>query len=549
MFIIAIEIIIAVIAVLACVFIYRERGVNRVDTIVNLLQQSCIPWCVVSLEEKIWRQPKLLCSDEFSKIFGEKFVFIEDIVNALENAGNSQIQEGIQRALQTVEQVITNINYKENTYEVSISAIKVSSQNKTSISENMLNGGVLLIFKNITEETKRKRTYSSAIEQINDLLNVLNALPVPVWTRQFDGTISFCNIAYAKLLETQQYQVISQQLELIDGSHSTVTKNLYKNVLSMKKLQTIDVQKNCKGNTKIFRMYENLVTTDDQTASKYTSVGLAIDISERTQEYQCIKDKLQLYQSILNVVDSHFCVVSKDSRIVAYSHTFESMLGINLSNKDTHVDEVLEQLREQEKLPGDIDFWQLKDLCTQWISHKNIPFNKMWHMPLGAVLNIFVEKCSENNIIISIKDITHVLNMESRYKSLYAMWNVVVDQSKDAILIIEKNHKIQMCSACTESMLCTNVQTGSSIKEFLTTFAQKYSLYIWQTNLENTIELRNPYSTVVAVAKNVLLCEYLPLPSGWHMLRFSLCPNQSESRINTLFDEIQQKNEKCLKVS
>jgi transcriptional regulator with PAS, ATPase and Fis domain len=596
-FIIATVIIIAVITVSACVMIHR-KGIIREDNIANLLKKSCIPWGIIPLE-KIgqFQKQKFLCSDEFAKIFGEKMIFTEDFVSALEATGNLQVQTGIQNALKNGTQTICDINIKENHYEIVVSLVhdlltkntsntsvrhfskpsksgflKKDTERKSGeysnerehssslthpkadiedfrrmpIDETTLSGGVLLILKNTTEEAKRKLEYSNAIEQINDLLDILNALPFPVWTRQHDGTISFCNVSYAKLLETQPHQVISKQLELIDGPNSMGAKKLHKNVLSMKKLQTIDANKNCKESTKIFRICEDLVHAKYKVTDKHIIVGVATDISTNTREDQCVKDELQLYKNILYAIDSHFCVVNRNSKVVAYSRSFENMLGVDLFNKDIHVGEILEQLREREKLPGDIDFWQLKDLCKQWVEHRNIPFNEMRHMPFGSLFHIFVEKCSEQNVIISIKDITHVLNVESRYKSLYAMWKVVVDQSKDAVLIMEKNHRIQMCSACTESILCTNVSAGLSIKEFLKDFAQKYSLHIWQTNLEDTIELRNPYSTVISIAENVLLCEYLPLPSGWHMLRFSQYPTNSD--VNTLFDKKRQE-EQCLKIS
>jgi PAS domain-containing protein len=524
MFFITILSLAAIGTIVACLIAFRPRQQEDYTTV--MLQNMGIPWCVLPLDASGQIQKKcFVCSNEFARIVGSKLPSWGGIASALGADRDSPFQAGMRKLLKTKEPVTVRVVVNDRTHEVS--ATLYVSQERQS---------VLLTLHDVTEAYKVKERYDEALDKINDLLGILNALPFPIWTRKNNGNITFCNVAYAKILETQPYQVLSHQWELIDGPNAKDAKSLYKDVLQEKSAKAMAVKKKFKGKEREYRILEDVVAKIGPSNDEFAVVGSAIDTSEVVMSDRDI----DLYQNTLDIAEWSFCIVNRAAQVVLHNVAFEQTFGISLAREESFVDDVLNRLRGEEKLPGNMDFPTLKKLCTEWIAHEGLPFHEMWHMPSGAILNVSVTAYQNTHIMITLKDITQILNIESRYKSLQSVWNAVIDQSKDAVLIIGLDHRIQRCSACVASVLDKDASAliGLSVKEFLRMFASQHVLHIWQSNLEDAIELRNPHSVTITTQNHTLLCEYMPLPDGWHMLRFSVCPQ--ESHTNTLFGQYEE---------
>jgi PAS domain-containing protein len=535
----------SIVAVLVMVSLATFRPQPREDYTVSLLQDGNIPWCIIPLDASgLVERRCFLCSNEFANITGSRLPSWGAIVDIF-NSDKSNFKNGIQNLLDTGQPVAIRVVVRDKTYELKarISATQIREYGNKIVARN-----IILTLHDITETIKIKELYDDALEKIGNLLNVLNALPYPIWTRKNDGTLTFCNVAYAKLLETQPYQVLSRQWELIDGPNAKDAKFLHKEVLSNRNAKTIDVIKKLKGEERTFKIMEDVVTRVEPHDEEYAVVGTAIDTSEHIESAQA--QNMALCEDALNIADWPFCVVNRDAQVVLCNTAFEHLIGVSVSKNESFIHEVLERLRDEDKLPGDIDSSELKNLCAQWLEHKNLPYHEMWHMPSGSVLNVSVSAYRKDCIMLTLKDITQILNVESRYKSLQSVWNAVVDQSKDAVLIVGIDHRIQRCSVCVKDVLDVESSSviGLSIKEFLLRIARPHLLHIWKSSIEDAIELRNPHSVTISTPKNTLFCEYMPLPDGWHMLRFSVCPQEDQA--NTLFSDRENVvQESCRKIS
>jgi PAS domain-containing protein len=517
----------------------------REDYTVSLLQDGDISWCIIPLDASgLVEKKPFVCSGEFAKITGVRLPSWNAIVNAFDTEG-SNFKNGMQNLIKSGEPMSSCVVVHDKIYEINA---RISSARIRASGDHVVVRNILLTLHDVTEVKRARDRYDGSLEKINDLLNILNALPFPVWTRKIDGTLTFCNAAYAKLLETQPYQVLSYQWELIDGPSAKDAKHMYKEVLASRRGKSIEVKKKLKGEERSYRVLEDLVSKVEPYNDEFAIVGAALDSSERLEQVR--HQDAKLYEDTLNLAEWPFCVVNRDGQVVLRNTAFEQLIGVNVSSNESFIHDVLERLREEDKLPGDIDFSELKRLCLQWLERKDLPFHEMWHMSSGVVLNVSVAAYQEDCILLTLKDISQTLNVESRYKSLQSVCNAVVDQSRDAVLIIGVDHRIQRCSACVKDVLDMDSSSlgGLSVKDFLRTFIRQHVPQMWKSSLEDSIELRNPHAVTISTPKNMLLCEYMPLPDGWHMLRFSICPQ--EDRANTLFRDCENvRQEPCRKVS
>jgi hypothetical protein len=123
---------------------------------------------------------------------------------------------------------------------------------------------------------------------------------------------------------------------------------------------------------------------------------------------------------------------------------------------------------------------------------------------------------------VVFSDITNILTLESRYKSLSAVWKTYIDLSRDAVIVVGIDHRIQQVSD-SEGFLGVEPESlvGTSVSEFVAAFAKHNVLPSWNETIKLALELRNSRTLTINIAGKPVLSEYSPLPDGEHILRFS----------------------------
>ncbi|MDR3285421.1 MAG: PAS-domain containing protein [Holosporales bacterium] len=512
--------------------------------VLESLKKSEKPWCVISdltknENIKIFlskNNQNIVYSQGFYKII-EKYLESDDltfesIANVLESE-NSSFNKGLQHIMHFEGSFSYCVTLNEKNYLVEGSCVslpnieprkKVQQQNSEekisiilTISEysNYIN-----LEKRLLEEKKLTKFFHFLLDNIS----------IPIWTRDHQSKISFCNKAYASLFETSPTNVISKQWEIIA-----------KNKENQDELTNIDeITLKNKGT---FKIEEKVL--ENKWKEDFCIAGVALNVSKYKDTVTKVEQMLKDSYNILNRLNIPFVAISSDGTIQMWNNDFLQFFNIKndfLCEKVSYED-ILDNLVENHELPEYIDIGDIKKKFKDWLKNPNPNQVDMYHKPDGSILSIKAIKYdSKGKILIIFKDITQEINLEGKYKSLVSAYNEIILNSHEAILIIGIDHRIKQCSESIKTIL--NVEPkkiiGITIKDWLTTFSTEGQSKNWKEALIVAIELRNKKIEYIQISENeTMLCEYLPLPNGWHMLTFSKNINKNIGDVN-LFDDMKK---------
>lgn len=544
----------------AGLIVERERSRRLSEgAVLTLLQESVQPWCFLPLEEESFPLGSRqfsdggLCSKTFQSFLGEESPSWRVLMDTFQQSSSSPFLTAVQCVLQYGSPVVCSLTLSNRPYTLHLSLLKESTTPFPFLTLCKLpfHQGLLLTLVEASSTARTQAECAQATQQVRACLAVLNALPFPVWTRDHSGHLTFCNKAYAKELETQQHQVLSHQWELIDGPDAHSAQGLFRKALKNEAPQCLRVHKKAKGVAKTFDLTEaplpllpGCSTKEQRNAPlpppfdpTLAVVGSAVDLSLPLTELKAAQDSLSLYRAVLDKFDTPFCILDAKEHVVAWSKSAFPFCNETRPPTVTVLGDILEFLRERNQLPDYIDFSTLRQIGHDWCTHRNVPYHDVWYLPSGRALDLNVRACQDKTIIIA-RDVSQALDLERNYRVLRAVWDVSVEQTPDALLILGKDHRIQKCSQALESLLnlTRSDWIGRSIKDFLGALAQRENLQGWEKTIENAIELRKSHKMPVLMGGRLMTCVYMPLPDGSH--RLSIFPKEKKEEIGNVLTEL-----------
>jgi PAS domain-containing protein len=574
--------------------------------VLEILQKSDKAWCIIPLSEN-FDEHKFDdgAGEEDRQNITYSLGFLKIIERITENAApltltrlskvigdkNPSFYEGIKHIVRFGGGFSCDIVVAEKHYFVEGTIINTNQQDTASATLQHESGGILLTVSDRSALVSLNVDIQHLKQAESRLSLLLNSLPIPVWTKNSDGKIDFCNKAYAKLLETQPHHVVSRQWDLMncvteqpllpanneflpdnsaselprqrDTVHQRTTTEDPRNKPSenWKKGRVLEV---CLKNKETMLKVEELVLNsklaqkpdghlegaqkkhnlEGINAAAVNIICVATDISKYKNIIGQDKYWFKIYKHILDNMKIPFIVFDSNGIAKMHNRQFLQLFPLkpDFLGQNASYDDIIEHLYELRKLPEYIGADIIKSTFKNWIDGSVQLQSEMWHMPDGAVLNVQPSKCEFDGILIIIEDITQELGIEGKYKSLLSVYNEIVFRSRDAVLMIGTDHKIRQCSesVCSILNVDSNGIIGRPVKEWLDSFATQHNIQGWKESIITAIELRNrKFEYFQTNNEEFMASEYLPLPNGWHMLAFFNSSENSAEKIH-LFSDVKK---------
>ena len=194
-----------------------------------------------------------------------------------------------------------------------------------------------------------------AAEERQSLNALLDAVPRPVWRRDQDLRLSYCNAAFESAVGQSKSEVLKRSTELVGQAAAEAARALARKALESGEEQTMTSHVVADGERKLF-----LIT--ERTLPDGTLVGHARDLTE-VEEMQRKLDRHQNAQSaVLENLSVGISIYGPEMRLNFYNVAFARIWGIDESflTQNMHMTELMEHLRELRRLPEQIDFSEYK---------------------------------------------------------------------------------------------------------------------------------------------------------------------------------------------
>jgi PAS domain-containing protein len=279
--------------------------------------------------------------------------------------------------------IIVKSHDEQRTYKIS------ASQGRDRNNRDAYN---VLWLEDITEQSNAQTAFAAEAQQKDsDLTNMraaLNAIPRPMWMRDDQQKIIWCNETYAEFLNTTRDKVLKEQKEIAAQAlkKKTAAKekdellpgpSLAKAALVSGKTLDTNIHSVVKGARNLLRIME----------IPLTPLPLTIGIAYNNTREEELETDLKRYQSsnreLLGQLRTAIAIYSSDERLEFYNSAFAQLWDLDDQYLNTHprLGDIMEKLRQTRHLPEQADFRRFKQSWLDMFTGLIDPYEDMLHLP------------------------------------------------------------------------------------------------------------------------------------------------------------------------
>lgn len=276
----------------------------------------------------------------------------------------------------------------------------------------------------------------------HDLHSILNALPFPVWTRNEDLDLDWCNRSYARMVDDTPASVVADQKELpVTGARKDGSvRGLAQRALTKGGFQTDEQHIVLDGERRLFSLYETL------QGAQMRTVGCAQDITQ----VEDIRKELDRFQksnrSVLEQLHTAIAIFDADTKLEFYNAAYEQLWGLDGKwlNGKPRLSDILERLREQRKLPEQSDFRLFRQNWLKMFTSLMESHEEMQYLPDGKTLRMIVMPRPTGGLMVTFEDVTSRLELESSYNMLLSAQKETLDNLSEGIAVFGQDGLLKL---------------------------------------------------------------------------------------------------------
>jgi len=375
--------------------------------------------------------------------------------------------------------------------------------------------------------------------QSKHYLDILNALPIPIWTRDLEHKISWCN---------DHYKTISDNNEL------TITLNDDDGDIGALMEQTIHNNHRINTTGRIIvdgerRLMDVNIMPDN---SNRQTVQTLYDITEQEELRSQLNRYVSANAELLEQLSTAIAIFGADHKIEFYNHAFSDLWGLEGQWLDSHpvLGDILEKLREERKLPEQADFKSYKKTWLDMFTSLIAAHQDMMHLPDGKSVRLMVIPHPMGGLMMTFEDVTSRLELESSYNTLIAVQKETLDNLGEGVAVFGSEGRLQLYNPSYLKIWKLNPEDMDT-KPHITHLADKKKNFFktkstqWSDIrailINHVIDRSDKHEKIIRSDGSTLDCRAVSLPDGGVMVTYHDITDSSRMQ-----DVLEEKNQALL---
>lgn len=328
------------------------------------------------------------------------------------------------------------------------------SQGKDRAQNNVYN---VLWIEDITDQINAQNAFTEEAQKNEreraEMRMAMNVIPRPLWLRDQNQKIIWCNDTYADFLNTTREKVIADQKEIAAQTikkKAAVREKVKDGILpgpaqAIEAIRTgktveTDVHVVVKGARALLRIMEIPMAPIPLT------LGVAVNNTREEELNTELKRHQSSNRELLGQLRTAIAIFSADERLEFYNHAFSLLWGLeeHWLNTQPRLGDLLEKLRETRRLPEQTDFRRYKQGWLDMFTSLIDPHDEMLHLPDGSTLRMLVIPHSMGGLMMTFEDVTSRLQLESSYNTLIAVQKETLDNLAEAVAVYGGDGRLKL---------------------------------------------------------------------------------------------------------
>jgi signal transduction histidine kinase len=348
--------------------------------------------------------------------------------------------------------------------------------------------------------------------------NIINSSLNPIWQRDTDLNIVYCNLAFSEVAEETAESVLAVgDMELYKG-HRSLAKKAWETGKEQFERRHIVVG----GERRLYMIRELPIKGEGV-------IGYAMHISELEQAQEEIQRHVSALRDLLESSTSAMAIYGRDSKLKFYNFAFVNLWKMDESWLDTEPSygEVLEVMREKRKLPEQANFKAFKQAQQKLFTTLIEPQEEFFYLPDGKTLRVIAIPHALGGILFAYEDVTDRLALERSYNTLIAVQRETLDNLHEGIAVFAETGRLTLCNPVFHKFWKLDADFTASEPHMRDVFGRCNAFFKtddWPRYLESLVS-RFQQRRFLALRferadGSVIDCSVVPLPDGATLLSF-----------------------------
>ncbi len=328
-----------------------------------------------------------------------------------------------------------------------------------------------LWMSDVTEGVAAVNTLTS--ENINlketqeKLTSALDGLTSPVWLRDDDLSLIYCNAAYVRAVDARDTDdVVSRGREIAPRAAVREVRALAAAARASGVTRSAPFHMVIEGSRRLMEVTENPVAKirsadedgeaqEDRAApslfgdgSGLLTAGIAHDVTRQEELETRLGRETTAHAEVLERLGTAIAVFGADQRLAFHNTAYTQLWGLDPAwlREGPAYGDVLEALRDQRRLPEVADFPAFKEKELDRFHALITPLEDVLHLPDGMTLRRVVAPHPMGGLLTTYEDVTDTLAMERSYNTLIAVQRETIDNLSEAIAVFAADGLLQLAN-------------------------------------------------------------------------------------------------------
>ena len=447
-------------------------------------------------------------------------VLIADITESIEKKDGDELAFQFNQLKKTGAAFCTCVKLLESGSKIEIRGSRASINNQATIA---------LWCSDITHVSsiisKLESNLFTSEEAIDSLKGILDEIPMPIWRREENLRISYCNKAYMEALSTSREKIIKNNLSLISGALFGQGHSLAENARKCGKDQVIAQSCVIKGCRKKLEVHEH-------HASQGSLVGYAVDMTAEDNLSNDLDKVIASNYEVLENLSTAIAIFGVNTRLMFFNSSYQKLmkLDVNWLHSNPTYAEVLDECRNNRQLPEHADFQAFKKSQMAMFMFITSPTQELMHLPNGKTLRMLVAPYPLGGLLFVFEDVTDSLVLQRKNNTLLAVHKETIDHLHEGVVVYGSDNRLKIVNNTMMQIWNTDLNDASEMKGIHLSETLEYMKDRldygddWEEYRVNMISSLTDRTTKTGRLNlrddTIILFSYIPLPDGAHMLTY-----------------------------
>lgn len=309
--------------------------------------------------------------------------------------------------------------------------------------------GDVLWVRDVTEEETAARLAEDDArlwrQQAQQVQDVLDALPLPVWRRDAGLRVVSGNRAFLRAVEATGPGDLQQaERELVTGTEARELRALASAARAAGEARSASFHVVLNGARRLMDVREIPCASGDGGT---VTVGLALDQTRAETLRLTLEQEAASHAAVLERLGTAIVIYGPDTRLRFHNTAFARLWGVDdswLDSEEPTYSDVLDALRQRRKLPEVADFPAFKEQELSRFKSLLEPFEDLMHRPDGKTLRRVVAPHPLGGLLATYEDVTDRLALEASLKELVAVQRETIDHLQEAVAVFGADGRLRL---------------------------------------------------------------------------------------------------------